>query len=82
MDSVVNVHICNNQRLITNYTKKVIKIGGFTIDVVLLGRKKVKIRLAKKDGSKNLLLILTNIFYLPNSPSNLISLELLNIPQI
>ncbi len=72
------MHVCNDQRLITEYIEKPTRVGGSTANGVSLGRRKVKIRLAKKDGSKSLVLTLTNVFYLPNSPSNLISLGLLN----
>lgn len=58
------------------------RVGGSTVDRVSTGRGKIKIRVAKKDGSEVLLLILTNVLYLPNSPSNLISLGLLNNPGI
>ncbi len=78
MDSAADVHVCNDQRLMTEYTEKPTRVGGSTADGVSPGRGKVKIRLAKKDGSEGLVLTLTNVFYLPNSPSNLVSLGLLN----
>ncbi len=72
------MHVCNDQRLMTEYTEKPTKVGGSTSDGVSPGKGKVKIQLAKKDGSEDLVLILTNVFYLPNSTSNLVSLGLLN----
>lgn len=58
------------------------RIGRSTIDRVSPGKGKIKIQLAKKDGSKSLVLTLTNIFYLSTSPSNLLSLDLLNNAEI
>lgn len=78
VDSAANVYIYNDWRLITNYTEKPIRVGGFTADRVLLGKKKVKIRLAKKDGSEGLILTLINIFYILYSSLDLISFSLLN----
>lgn len=72
------MYICNDQKLITNHIEKPIKVEGFIANKVLLGRKKVKIRLGKKNGLKILVLTFTNVFYLPNSPSNLVSLSFFN----
>lgn len=72
------MRVCNNQRLITKYTEKLTRVRRSTTDEISPGRGKVKIWLAKKDGSEDLVLILPNIFYLPNSPLNLVSLSLLN----
>lgn len=54
------------------------KVGGLTLDGILLGKKKVKIRFALKDEIEKLVLTLTNVFYFPNSPFNLVILGLLN----
>lgn len=62
----------------TDYSASPTKVGGSTSDGLSPGRGTVKIRLAKEDGSEGLILNLRNIFYLPNSPSNLVSLGLLN----
>ncbi len=61
-----------------DFTKNPTKVGGSTSDGISPGRGKVKIRLALRDGTEELVLTLTNVFYLPNSPSNLVSLGLLN----
>ena len=78
MDSAADVHVCNDFRLMTGYLANPTRVGGSTSDSILPGRGTVKIRLAKEDGSKGLILNLRNVFYLPNSPSNLVSLGLLN----
>lgn len=62
----------------TDFTENPTKVGGSTSDGISPGRGKVKIRLALKDGTEGLVLTLTNVFYLPHSPSNLINLDLLN----
>ncbi len=62
----------------TEYTEKPRRVRGSTTDGVSPSRGKVKIQLAKKDGSEDLVLTLINIFCLPNSFSNLVSLDLLN----
>lgn len=78
VDSAADIHVCNNKRLIIDFTENPTKVGGLTSDCILPGRKKVKIRLALKDRIEGLVFILTNVFYLPNNSSKLISLGLLN----
>lgn len=82
VDSATNVHIYNDKRLMTEYTKKPTRVGESIADRISLGRKKVKIRLAKKDSSKDLMLTVINVFYLPNSASNLVSFGLLDNTKI
>ncbi len=62
----------------TNFTEKLTRIEGSTADGVSPGRGTVRIRLALEDRSEGLILNLRNIFYLSNSPYNLVSLGLLN----
>lgn len=66
----------------TDFIENPTKVRGSTSDGITPGRKKVKIKLALKDGTKGLILTLTNIFYFPNSPFNLVSLGLLNNADI
>lgn len=42
------------------------------------GRIKIKIQLVMNDSSEDLVLTLRNVFYLSNSPSNLVNIGLLN----
>lgn len=72
------MHVCNNKRLITNFIKNLTKVGRLISDGISPGRGKVKIRLALQDKIKELILTLINVFYLPYSLSNLISLGFLN----
>lgn len=62
----------------TDFIKTPTKVGRSTSDGISPGRGKVKISLTLKDGTKGLVLTLTNFFYLPKSPSNLVSKGLLN----
>lgn len=62
----------------TNFTENSTKVGRSTSDCISPGREKVKIRLALKDKTKRLVLILINFFYFFHSPSNFINLGLLN----
>lgn len=78
MSSATNIDICNKQRLMTNFAKKLIRIGRFISNRVSLNRKKIKRRHGKKNSSKNLVLTLNNIFYLLNSSSNFIRLHFFN----
>lgn len=78
MDSAADVHVCNDLRLMTGFTENPTRVGGSTSDGISPGRGTVKIRLSKEDGSEGLILSLRNVFYLPNSRSNLVSLGLLN----
>ena len=58
------------------------KIGGSTLDGISLGKGKIRLKLVFKDNSENLILNLQNVFYLPNSPCNLLSLGFLNNSDI
>lgn len=62
----------------TKFKKNITKVRGSTSNRILLDRKKVKIILAIKNKIERMKIIFSNIFYLPNSLSNLISLRLLN----
>ena len=72
------MHVCNDQSLMTEYHTHPTKIGGLTSDGILPGREKIRLRLALKDGSEGLILNLQNVFYLPSSRCNLLSLGFLN----
>lgn len=78
MDSIVDVHVCNDLRLMTNFVERPTRVKGSTLDGILSGWRTVRIRLALEDGTEGVILNLQNIYYLPNSPLNLISLSLLN----
>ncbi len=62
----------------TEYRTHPTRIGGSTSDGISPGRGKIRLRLALKAGSEGLILNLHNVFYLPNSPCNLLSLGLLS----
>lgn len=62
----------------TEYYNKPTRIGGSTSDGLSPGRGKVRLRLAQKNGSEGMVLDLKDVFLLPSSPSNLVSLALLN----
>lgn len=62
----------------TDYLEKPTKIGGFTSDGISPGRGKVRLRLSLQDGCEGVILDLKNVYFLPSSPSNLVSLGLLN----
>lgn len=77
LDSAADVHVCNDKQLMHEYIDRPIRIGGSTSEGVSPGRGKVRLRLANenKDG---VILNLKNVYYLSSSPSNLVSLILLN----
>lgn len=62
----------------TDFTKKPIKVKGSILDKVLLRQRILWIRLVLEDESKKIILNFWNVFYLSNSPFNLISLSFLN----
>lgn len=64
------------------YCAHITKIGESTSDGISPGWKKIWLRLALKNGSKGLILNLSNVFYLHNSLYNLLNLELLNNSDI
>lgn len=66
----------------SNFVENSIKVGGSTSDSILPGRGKINIKLTLKDKIEGLVLTLTNVFYLFNNSSNLVSLGLLNNARI
>lgn len=82
MDSAADVYVCNDLRLMTVFIEKPTNVEGSTVDVVSPGRGSGQIRLALEDGQEGVILNLRNVFYLSNSPSNLVSLSLLNNANI
>ena len=61
--------------------EKSTKIGGSISEGVSLGKGKVQLRLAN-DNEDGVILNLKKVYYLPSSPSNLVSLALLNDHEI
>ncbi len=82
MDSAVDVHVCNNLKLVTNFAERPTRVEGSISDGISPGRGIVQIRLALEDGTEGVILNLQNVYYFPNSSSNLISLSLLNDADI
>lgn len=78
MDSAADIHICNNRRLMTDFTEKQTRVGGSTTNGVSPGRGTVWIRLVLKDKSKGVIINLWDIYHLSNSLLNLISLDPFN----
>lgn len=62
----------------TEYRERPTKINGSTSDGISSGRGKIRLGLGLKDGSERLILNLRNVYYLPKSPCNLVSLGLFN----
>lgn len=74
----INMHVCNDRLLMTEYWERPTKIGQSISDDISPGREKIQLRLNLKDGSKGLIFKLQNIYYLSKSLCNLVNLELLN----
>lgn len=68
MDSITDVHVCNNKRLMIDFEENPTKVGGLTSDSISPSKERVKIRLALKDNTEGLVLTLTNIFHLSYNP--------------
>lgn len=62
----------------TRYCKKFTKIEGSTSDEISPRRGRVRLCLSLKGGKKGIILDLKDVFFLPSSPSNLVSLGLFN----
>lgn len=82
MDSTTDVHMSNDQSLMTEYYMHPIRIGRTTSNGILPSRRKIRLRLALKDESEGLIFNLHNMFYLSNSQCNLFSLGLFNNSSI
>lgn len=66
----------------TDFIKKPINVGGSIVNRVFLDYGTMQIRLALEDRQEGIILNFWNVFYLSNSPSNLVSLNLLNDANI
>lgn len=77
VDSAADFHVCNDRSLMTEYQKQPTRMAGSTSNGTSPGKGNVRLRLALKDGFEGLMLNLRNVYYLPSSPCNLISLGLL-----
>ena len=62
----------------TDYYKRPTNVGGSTSEGISPGRGKVRLRLSQKDGSEGVILNLSDVYFLPHSPCNLVSLGRLN----
>lgn len=62
----------------TEYQNQFTDIGGSISNGTLLGQGKIHLYFTLKDNIKRLILNLNNMYYLLNSPSNLVSLAYLN----
>lgn len=82
MVSVVDVHVYNDKRLMTNFKQNPTKVAGSISNNISPGIEKIKIRLALNHSIKRLVLTLINVFYLSHNPLNLVSLDLLNNARI
>lgn len=75
MNSVVDVHVCNKLRLMTDFIDKSTNGERLTADCISPGRGTVQIRLALEDRRDEVILNIRNVFYLLNSPSILVNLS-------
>lgn len=78
VDSVANIHVYNDRVLMREYQKLPTRIGSSTSNRIFPGRGRIRLRFALKHRSNDLVLNFCNVYYLPNSLSNLIILGLLN----
>ncbi len=82
IDSAADVHVFNDRFLMTEYYKKPTRFGGSKADGLSPGRRRIQLRLGLKDGSERMILNLRNVYYLPSSSCNLVSVGLLNDSRI
>lgn len=78
MDSAADVHVFNDFTIMTDYHKQPTNVGGSTSEGIFPGRGNVRLRLSQKDGSEGVILNLSDVYFLPHSPCNLVSLGRLN----
>ena len=77
VESAADVHVCNNRSLITESKEQPTSLRGSTSNGVSSGRGKIRLCLGLEDNSEGLVLNLQNMYYLPYSRYNLVSLGLL-----
>lgn len=78
VDSAADVYVCNNLTIMTDYYEQLTNVGGSTSESIFQGQGKVQLRLSQKDGSEGVIFNLSDVYFLPHSPCNLVSLRKLN----
>lgn len=78
VNSVADVWVYNNKRIMINFEGKPTKIGRWILDSILPGKKKAKITLILNNSIKVQILILIHILYFSYSLSNFVWPNLLN----
>lgn len=82
VESIVNVYGYNNCELMNKFYNRLMQIDSFILDELSPTREKVWLCPSQKNGTINVIFNLKNIFFLPNSPCNLVNLTLFNNNRI
>lgn len=78
LDNAADGHVCNEKHLFTSYYDDSTSITGATASTISPGKGVICLKLALEDGSPGSTLTLTNVWYIPQCPANLVSQARLN----
>lgn len=78
LDNAADSHVCNQKHLFTTYDDDPTQITGATASTISPGKGTICLNLALEDKSPGSTLTLTNVWYMPQCPANLVSQARLN----
>ena len=78
LENAADSHVCNQKHLFSTYYDDPTPISGATASTLSPGKGTICLNLALEDGSPGSTLTLTNVWYLPQCPANLVSQARLN----
>lgn len=78
LDNAADGHVCNQKQLFSIYHDDPMQIAGATSSTTSPGKGIIQLKLALEDGMPGSTLTLTNVWYMPQCPANLVSQARLN----
>lgn len=78
MKSATNIHMCNNQLVMTQYPEQLMKISDSISNGISLDQRMIWHRLGLKNNFQDLILNFQNIYYLLNILYNGVNLNFFN----
>lgn len=78
LDNAADGHVCNKKLLFSTYHDDPTLITGATASITSPGQGTIQLKLALEDGTLGSTLTLTNVWYMPQCPANLVSQARLN----
>lgn len=78
LDNAADMHVCNQREVFLDYSNNPSAMTGATSSGLSPGRGTIRLHLAHADGSAGAILTLHDVWYIPQSPANLVCQAKLN----